>query len=60
MLDEADRLLDPTFENELKVILAALPEAKQTLLFTATMTKSLVRLQQAALKDAFTFQVCIS
>ncbi|MEW5314214.1 MAG: hypothetical protein WDW38_005728 [Sanguina aurantia] len=56
VLDEADRLLEPSFEEELRVILGALPEERQTLLFSATMTQSLIRLQHAALDDAHVFQ----
>ena len=56
VLDEADRLLEPTFEGELRAILRALPAARQTLLFSATMTRSLVALQ-AGLTNAFHFQV---
>ena len=58
VLDEADRLLDPSFEEALRTVLAATPAAgRQTLLFSATMTKSLIKLQKAALEDAFVFQV---
>ena len=57
VLDEADRLLEPSFEPELRFILSLLPAARQTLLFSATMTKSLVALQTAALRDAYQFQV---
>ncbi len=32
-------------------------EQRQTLLFSATMTQALIRLQEAALDDAFVFQV---
>ena len=54
------RLLDPSFEPALRSVLRALPPAaqRQTLLFSATMTPSLVGLQQAMLEDAFVFQVC--
>jgi ATP-dependent RNA helicase DDX49/DBP8 len=44
-LDEADRLLDPSFSSELQVILGALPKAKQTLLFSATMTSEINSLE---------------
>ena len=57
MLDEADRLLEPTFEAELAGILGALPAARQTLLFSATMTRTLVELQSQLLSDAYHFQV---
>ena len=56
VLDEADRLLEPSFETELVVIAKALPSKRQTLLFSATMTKSLVTMQEAALQDAYSFQ----
>ncbi len=46
MLDEADRLLEPSFAGELERILSALPDVRQTLLFSATMTKPLVALQK--------------
>lgn len=58
MLDEADRLLEPSFEAELGSILSALPPARQTLLFSATMTRTLVELQSQLLTDAYHFQVC--
>lgn len=45
VLDEADRLLEPSFEPELATVLACLPDQRQTLLFSATMTKTLVALQ---------------
>lgn len=60
VLDEADRLLEPTFETELVVIAKAMPSKRQTLLFSATMTKSLVTMQEAALQDAYSFQASTS
>jgi ATP-dependent RNA helicase DDX49/DBP8 len=57
VLDEADRLLEPSFADELRTILSALPPTgRQTLLFSATMTKSLIELQSASLKDALVFK----
>lgn len=47
------------FEGELRTILSALPpgEERQTLLFSATMTQNLIKLQQNALgDDAHLFQ----
>lgn len=56
VLDEADRMLDPTFEADLRVVLSCLPTERQTLLFSATMTQGLVKLQQSGLRDAHVFQ----
>jgi ATP-dependent RNA helicase DDX49/DBP8 len=47
VMDEADRMLSSTFVPELETILPLLPKNRQTLLFTATMTESIL-----ALKDA--------
>lgn len=46
VLDEADRLLEPSFEEDLRTILQILPAQRQTLLFSATMTMPLQALQQ--------------
>jgi len=45
VLDEADRLLSPSFASELGVIIKELPYNKQTLLFTATMSEPILALQ---------------
>jgi len=58
VLDEADRLLEPSFASELVVIANALPPKRQTLLFSATMTDNMTTLQSMALKDAYCFKVC--
>ncbi|KAJ2785373.1 putative RNA helicase [Coemansia javaensis] len=45
VLDEADRLLTETFAPDLAVIMDAVPRQRQTLLFTATMTQSILALR---------------
>lgn len=40
VLDEADRMLDMGFIHDVRKIVAALPEERQTLFFSATMPKS--------------------
>lgn len=40
VLDEADRMLDDGFADELNEILTTLPKSRQTMLFSATMTSS--------------------
>ena len=56
ILDEADRLLDESFEEDLGTILECLPAMRQTLLFSATITRALVTLQKELLEDAFVFE----
>jgi len=41
IFDEADRMLDMGFSDEIKAILKRLPEPRQTLLFSATLDKSI-------------------
>jgi len=55
VLDEADRLLEPTFAPDLETILSVLPKQRQTLLFSATMTNSLEELSRMSMRDPFTF-----
>lgn len=57
VLDEADRLLDVGFEEEVGAILEALPTSRQTLLFSATMTTNLKALQEIHLGEgAFVYE----
>ncbi len=44
VLDEADRMLDMGFVRDVRKIVAALPKARQSLLFSATMPKEVARL----------------
>jgi len=41
ILDEADRMLDMGFINDMKIILSATPKSRETLLFSATMSDSI-------------------
>jgi ATP-dependent RNA helicase RhlE len=49
VLDEADRMLDLGFVNDIKRIAAKLPQRRQTLLFSATMPNSVVGLANGLL-----------
>ena len=51
VLDEADRLLDLGFSEELGRILEQLPERRQTLLFSATFPPAIAALATSALRD---------
>jgi superfamily II DNA/RNA helicase len=51
VLDEADRLLDSGFADELRAAIALLPRARQNLLFSATFPPAVQALAQALLKD---------
>jgi ATP-dependent RNA helicase DDX10/DBP4 len=50
-LDEADRILDLGFERDVNAILSHLPTTRQTLLFSATQTKSIRDLVRLSLRD---------
>uniref|UniRef100_A0A131Y3V7 ATP-dependent RNA helicase n=1 Tax=Ixodes ricinus TaxID=34613 RepID=A0A131Y3V7_IXORI len=51
IIDEADRILDIGFEEEMKQILRLLPKRRQTMLFSATLTKKTEDLVKVALKS---------
>ena len=48
VLDEADRLLTPTFSEDLAHLFQVLPTERQTCLFTATLTPAIESLAAAA------------
>jgi ATP-dependent RNA helicase RhlE len=51
VLDEADRMLDMGFINDIRKVVAKLPIKRQTLFFSATMPKDIADLAEAMLKD---------
>eukprot|EP00392_Amoebophrya_sp_AT5.2_P018400 g18930.t1 len=50
VLDEADRILEIGFEEELKAICRLLPQKRQTALFSATQTKKVADLVRLSMK----------
>ncbi|XP_024881364.1 probable ATP-dependent RNA helicase DDX47, partial [Temnothorax curvispinosus] len=51
VMDEADRILNMDFEVEVDKILRVIPRERRTLLFSATMTKKVQKLQRASLRN---------
>lgn len=56
VLDEADRVLDVGFEEELRVVFQCLPINRQTLLFSATMTSDLQTLLELSVNKAYFYE----
>jgi ATP-dependent RNA helicase RhlE len=57
VLDEADRMLDMGFINDIKKIISMIPEKRQTLFFSATMPSSIVKLAGSILTNPVRVEV---
>ncbi len=57
ILDEADRMLDMGFINDIKKILTILPKQKQTLLFSATYSDEIKKLSDKLLNSPVLIEV---
>jgi ATP-dependent RNA helicase DDX49/DBP8 len=56
VLDEADRVLDANFEEDLRVIFGCLPKKRQTFLFSATMSDNLCSLLELSGNKSYFFE----
>jgi ATP-dependent RNA helicase RhlE len=57
ILDEADRMLDMGFINDIKKVLKIVPKEKQTLLFSATYSPAIKKLSNELLKNPVLVEV---
>lgn len=57
VLDEADRMLDLGFSQELDELFAALPRKRQTLLFSATFSDAIRQMAKGLLRDPLNVEV---
>ena len=60
ILDEADRMLDMGFFDDIQRIVKALPDKRQTLLFSATFPPKIKKLAQKILKDHSEIRLAVS
>jgi len=60
ILDEADRMLDMGFHDDIMRIISHLPEKRQTLLFSATMPPKILQLSKTILKDPAEISIALS
>ena len=57
VLDEADKMLNLGFQEEMKRILALLPEKRQNLLFSATLSDKLADINSVILRDPVVIKI---
>ena len=60
ILDEADRMLDMGFYDDIMTIVRKLPKERQTIMFSATMPDNIRRMAKAIMHDPVEVQIAVS
>ena len=60
ILDEADRMLDMGFYDDIMTIVRQLPKDRQTIMFSATMPENIRRMAKAIMREPKEVQIAVS
>lgn len=60
ILDEADRMLDMGFYDDIMTIVRHLPQERQTIMFSATMPENIRRMAKAIMRNPVEVQIAVS
>ncbi len=60
ILDEADRMLDMGFYDDIMTIVRKLPKERQTIMFSATMPDKIRRMAKAIMRNPVEIQIAVS